>query len=256
MSIETDQKGEVLYYIQRVNGKQIKIMPENMIHFNMNTLGTEVFGISAIVPLKRVISSKRLTEEYTNRFFIKNATPKVIYNVPDEWNQERKKLFGKQLAGLKPHSDIIVSDKVEAKVIGSPMTDMLFKEWLTYRREEILVAMGLFPILLGLPEGSNKSNSQVQFASFRLGVKAKQNALVNLINTRLLPALFGSSDLAYRYTGLSLEEYKLRADITHQLSRAYGNLVKQLILTPEEAKTRFDKMVDNYDKELGENYGD
>jgi hypothetical protein len=244
VKIKYNRHGVVTHYEQQVNGRRITLPPEKIVHFKMNTAGSEMLGISPMVPLYKVIKSKRITEEYTNMFFRRHATPRLVYTFPEVWSDKQMKRFLATLKHTTPHADLIVPSGVEVKVVGSVMSDMQFEKWLEYQRNEILIAMGLFPILLGLPEGSNKANSSIQFDAFRLSIRADQNELETVFNTEIFPALHGTTDVIMKFKGLSLAEYAKKADILRTMSFAFGNLVDKGIYSANDAKIKFDDLVE------------
>ena len=244
IEIRYDEKGRILSYEQNVNGQVVPLSPDKIIHFKMNSAGSEMLGISSLVPLNNVIKSKEISEEYTNAFFYRHATPRIIYKVPETWPDEQVTAFTNLIARNNPHGDFAIPKDVDVQVVGSPITDMQFEQWLKYLREQILVAMGLFPILIGLPEGSNKANSGIQFDAFRLRIRAIQNEIEDCINTQLLPRLFKDKNLEFKFKSISFQEQKQKADIIHTLATSYEKLINCGMLTPEEAKKRYDLKVD------------
>lgn len=239
-----DEKGRVIKYIQEVDGKKVEIPPSRIAHFKMNTAGSELRGLSPLVPLYRILKDKELTERYTEEFFRKHATPRLIYKMPETWSDEQMKTFIQLLRTLSPHADIVVPNGVDVEKVGSAISDMQFRQWLEYLREQILIAMGLYPILLGLPEGSNRANSNIQFLAFKLRVRAVQNEIEAFINTELLPKIFPGWNVKFRFKEIDLDEKARKAEIFFRVSRGIANLVKFGVLTPEEAKKKLEELTE------------
>ena len=246
ITAEYDEKGRPIRYIQEANGKRVVLSPEKVIHFTSNVIGSELKGISPLTSIKDVVKYKKTVEEYTQEFFRRNATPRMHIKVAKEGKtDEQLKDLSEELEKLSPHGDIITTDDIEIKPVGSNIVDIQFGNYLEYLQRQETFALNMYPILLGMPEGSNKASSEVQLKAFAYHVKAKQAEVEFFVNTMLFPKLFGDdNDVLIKFREVNTDDLLKKATVKLYLGRAYSQLAKTGVLSPEQAQQMFLEEVD------------
>jgi len=241
ITAEYDMKGKPIRFVQEVNGKRVVLSPDKVLHFTSNVVGSELKGISPLEPIKDVVKYKKTVEEYTQEFFRRNATPR-LHIIIEGTSKTQKQIeeVSKELEKLSPHGDVVTTSDITIKPIGSNFVDMQFAKLLEYYQRQALFALNMYPILLGIPEGSNKASAEVQLKAFAYHIRAKQAEVEFFVNTMLFPKLFGeNNDVLVKFREVNTDELLKKATVRLYDGRAYSQLVKLGILTPEEAKQKF-----------------
>lgn len=232
--IDYDENGKVIKYIQRVLHRRVDYLPEEMIHFAMNKVGGRVYGHSSIQPVLSTLYSKLAAEEWNADWFRRGAVARMLYNVKNLSEKQVERIVNK-LRGIKAHQDIVLTGDVEATSLAPKNVDMQFKELLGYYRENIIAALGVPPIFLGITEGSNRSSSQSQLEAFDRKVRAWQTAIADKINHQILTKEnMGFDTVVFEFADKNKRE--LLKD--SQSAAVLTPLVQMGIVSPDEVRAR------------------
>lgn len=191
IEIKNKKNGGVDYYSQKLDGKEVaKIKPENMIHYRFNAFGDRDYGLSLVSTVLYSSAIRKFIEKYNASIF-QNHKPRGVWMFPGDMSED---LYNENV-------DLIIEGKNDPnKDLFLRGTNIDYKNFLDQKdvdfmrgyveaRNEILIGLGVPPIMMSLPEGSNKANGDTQLQSYDRRVLAKQNAFAYKINTELLTKL-------------------------------------------------------------------
>jgi len=237
MSINFDEWGNIVSYTQVIptSNKKIELPKEQIVYTKMNAVDSGLVGVSYVIPLKSYLEAKSSVENYTSEFFNRNGSPRLHYIIKTK-NTELAKRMREKLKKMKPHEDIISNEDLEIKSTSQPITDMMFKEWLSYLNRLVIIGIGTPEIIAGFSEDSNKANSRIQLQGFKYRIKAIQTLLANVINTQIIPKYFPKSKAYIVFKDLDKEDSNLSAINRNKIAQTLAQYVKNGIMSPEEAK--------------------
>lgn len=202
MEIEHTKHGEIEKYLQRaVTGEIPEWQPEEVTYIPYDKLSTDVWGTNGLQSLYRTITTRNNIEEFLNSLSVINAWRDVI-----KVRRMNKDDIGSYISYLRdaqadPAAPFVVNQPAEGEIGMEPMrsSDDLnnFMELLSYLRSQILMLYKVPPIMVGLPDNSNRSNSETQFKSFNIANESDRIITANAINNDLFPKLGISNSVKF-----------------------------------------------------------
>lgn len=189
--IKNKTDGEIDYYQQNLQGKEVaKIKPKDMIHYRFNAFGDRDYGLSAITTVLFSSAIRKFIDKYNASIF-KNHKPRGVWLFPGEMPKD---MYDDNVDSIidgknDPNKDLFL------RGVGIDYKNFLDQKEVDFMRgyiearNEILIGLGVPPIMMSLPEGSNKANGGAQLESYDRRVIAKQNSYAYKVNTEMLPKL-------------------------------------------------------------------
>lgn len=213
MFIRYDVHGKILGYVQRPmgnifqNGKkrEIPFQSENIIHFALKKIGSGIYSKTPFESIMREYATKKRSISWLSQIFT-NYPPRLMYILKNASKGQVKNFVDNlKIAKNNPHKDMIALGDTEVKQTGFADFNPGLVEVLNYLRSEILMITKVPPIWVGLPDDSNRANSDAQIRSFETRVKSIQAKIESALNKSLLPAL-GYKNAKFRFNPFSLTE--------------------------------------------------
>ena len=214
MHIKFDQNGRVLGYVQKPkNAKipEVEWIPEDVIHFRLKWIGSDVYSKNPLEPISRSYSSKVYANQYLQTIF-RYLPPKMMYVLKNANDGQRRQFIENLLrARTNPNIDLVATG--ESTVIANQIKfdDGLIRV-LEYLRNEVLMITRVPPIWVGIADSSNRGNSEAQIFSFETRIKKLQQKVASEINKQLMTAL-GFKNIEFSYNPISLKDEKSIAEI-------------------------------------------
>jgi HK97 family phage portal protein len=200
--IDYDEHGTVLKFIQRVLHRRVDFYPDEMAHFSINNIGGRPYGTSDLQAILNTIQAKQAAQSYNTEYFRRPGLPRVIY-ISKNISEPQNKRIVETLKTVTPQSDLyfnVQNGELDVKEVAPSNTDMQFVELMEFLRSEMIAAMAVPPIFLGITEGSNRSNAQTQLEAWDRRKKKLRLVIQDLINTQLLTvANFGFDDVVFKF---------------------------------------------------------
>ncbi|MEA2035888.1 MAG: phage portal protein [Nanoarchaeota archaeon] len=212
MKIQYDKHGEILGYIQTPISEpssKVHFSVDDVVHFKLKSIGSRVYSYTPLKSIMRDYSTNKFANSYLANIF-KNFPPRLLY-VLKTANKEQTKMFIENLKRAKntPHKDLVGWGEIETKETGVFDFSKGLVEILNHLRTSILMITKVPPIWIGIPDNSNRSNSEAQIRSFETRIKSVQNKIASAINKQLLPALgFSPKNVKFAFNSFSLMEEK------------------------------------------------
>ena len=212
MKVEQDEKGNPKGFGQYIKGKKVTDFSlAEVIHYKLNIFGDSKYGLSLIEPVLYTAAAKRFAEMYSAKYF-QNQKPRGAWIFPENLDDDDYDDNVDMIIEAKNQSqkDIFLKGTGIDFKSFTGQEDMEFVNYLKYLREQIVTSMLVPPIMLGIPEGSNKSNSDVQIKAFDRRIRAIQQAIEHKINMHLIKFGFGFDKIQFRFKRINKAE-ELRA---------------------------------------------
>lgn len=251
--IDYDEHGTPIKYIQRVNHRRVDFYPDEMVHLSLNTIGARTYGISWLQSVLFTLQAKIAAQEFNTSYFRRPGLPRSLYiskNLSDEQNK-------RVIAGLRqatPQTDIYLNagnGELTHSLISPNNQDMQFIELMNYLRQEIIAASGVPPLFLGITEGANRANSQIQMEAWDRRKKKLRMMIQDAITVGLLTeANFGFSDVTFKFGDENSRERLKYAQMAQLMSTIPYVTPNQILDTMDQPSLEDDEV--RYDSFTGE----
>jgi len=201
MEILSDEHGEVKGYKQLNGGqgKDVYFTTDECVHVSMDNITSSLWGEVDLKTLYKTISLKQFLETWLTNLF-------RFDKFRDSWRAEKAsdvqiKAFINDLKVLRDHPEMehVFVGAME-KISGREIKDLdKLTTLLNYCRQQILVLLRVPAIVAGIPDDSNRSNSEVQSRkAFDGRVKSIQDTISDELSWELFPLLgWGQADLDF-----------------------------------------------------------
>jgi HK97 family phage portal protein len=248
MSIVATRTGEILRYIQTVNGVQQSFDPDDIIHyFTSQDPDNQMFGMSKLEPLVYDVFGDIEANTSNYAFFKNSGVPSGVYIIDDEFTDDDEKNLAiknleKQLKGGKNKHKVIYSNVIkDVKVTQQNHKDMDFIVGRKFAINKICSALGVPPFMIGYTEGVNLSNGEGQDKNFI------ENTIIPLEDNleEIYQEMLDYFDPSLIITFIHQET----ADRTKKIDNA-NKLVDNGIINRTEARVELDLPVAEEDEEI------
>lgn len=177
MEIEADIHGEIQKYYQLPSistDKKIEWSPEDIVFIKLQEVSTRVWGVVPMASLYRTLTTKNLIEKFINTLAVTNAWREVFKT---EMSDDDIPVFLAYLRTVQadPSQPFVMKvpkggeDKNNKfEVFRDPKDLKEFLGVLDYLRTQILMELKVPPIMIGIPDNSNRSNSDSQIKAFNI----------------------------------------------------------------------------------------
>ncbi len=237
MEIRPSRQKLVDYYLFNINGKDIRLLPEDVLHFKYFSAVSELYGTSANTAAEKSIVLDLYSLDFNARFFKAGARIMGVLETDRHLSDKAMKRLSSKWIGKyggvqKAFKTPVLEEGLKYHAISSSHTDMEFIEQRKMTREEILAAYGVPPAIVGLFEYANYANSREQKKLFwEDTMLPKLIKMQEYVSVFLLPRygtrLVGEFDLTTVSALQDSEEVKAKTATT---------LVDSGIMTADEAR--------------------
>ena len=196
MKIKNDAHGEIKYYYQDYQGSEsIKFSTKDVIHISLSNITTKVWGDVDIRAIMIAVANKQYLSKYLN-WYLATGKFRDQIQIPSGVSEKNVKSMmahykeGEQNA-TKPFIAIggKDSDKIEVKALREfPDMDSINKGLERYDRE-ILMLLQVPPIMVGVPDNSNRSGSVTEMDAFYMRLKGIQEVLKDEFDYEFFPKI-------------------------------------------------------------------
>ena len=195
MVILPDPKEYIKGYVYSINGKDIKFERDEIHHMRFHDPNNQFYGHAAISSLVKTLLNYKYAIAYNTKFFENSARPDGVLKATDNENPlstpQRERIiagWGEKYGGIgKSHKVALLEGGVEYQQIGVSQRDAEFIQSLKMNREEILAAMDVPPVVVGL-ETANYAVSRTEWRKFwRNNIKPKAVRRDASLNVHFVP---------------------------------------------------------------------
>lgn len=224
MNINYTAHGEIEEYVQASEqDENPRFPPEDIIYIKSNDITSAVWGEVDLKTLDTTLSTKIKIEKFIQSLAFSNSWRQIIKFAGSE--DDAKDMMQEIAHGSADPSYPVVAlingqnvnanDHMKLEVLRDPEDLEKFLGLLRYLREQVLMLLKVPPIMVGLPDNSNRSNSDSQIKSFA-------NANISIRN-KLIPyfeELFdkiGAGDLDFSWNPMDERSEEQDVEIAEKL---------------------------------------
>lgn len=222
MEIKHDKHGEVEAYLQRaVTGEVIIWKPEDVVYIAFDKVSTSLWGNNGLRSLYDTVITKSHIEEFLKSLALTKAWRDMT--VFQRMSKEDQGAFAVALreAQKDPTKPFIISTPTDGGVeiikLRDPGDLKEFQQTLEYLRSQILMVFKVPPIMVGLPDSSNRSNSDTQFMSFNIANNADRLLVQDAINKELFDKLGLSDKAQFLWNPIDKRDDKVDVEMAEKL---------------------------------------
>lgn len=233
VSIKRNEKGEIENYIQKVEGKTVKLNPEEIIHFTYNKVADRAKGVGIIQPLAKVLRYKMNTELAIATSADNYANPVQLwkFGTPDKpWTRSKIKEF---LDDFKPSKSVGVAGNVDLE-LKAPTDQLRLDYYLEHLTRGELAGIQVPDCLLGWGQGTTEAVARVELQGFDRRVQSLRQNIKEPIDTQLFPLIAKLK----KWTSKNVLKWPLTDSQEMTKSEIMAQLVKTGIVTAEYARER------------------
>ncbi len=238
MRIVYDEFGRIKGYVQRINGKEIRFKPEEVVFFPYKRISGMVYPESPLYVLATDLNLLYHSKQYLIRFFENDGTPEGVWIVrtegfkTEEALERSAKELKLQLEALrKPENkrkSIVAMGEIEYKPLNKYDKDMEFKELIRHQISLVCGVYGVPVVRLGFFDKSLSERAmEVLMESYYKRIDMLQKKIEDILNK----AIFSKHNLRLKFKRKYLVDEMREAQII-------AILVDRELITKEEARER------------------
>lgn len=221
-----DKKDYVKGYRYMVDGKNIDIPREDIIHFKNFNPSSDIVGMATLDAVKFSADTDIAAREYNKMYFQNSATPGVVLEYPETLTPEQvqriKESWEEDHGGAKKQfKTAIAHSGMKINPLQTSQRDMEFTEQRKFSRDEILGIFRVPKTIIGIMEEVNFASAKTANYVFALRtIFPKMKRIVNTLNEFLLP-LYGNEGLEFEFKN-PIPEDKQQLVLEYQAGIAGG----------------------------------
>ncbi len=218
MEIRHNVHGGIEAYVERgENGNEVVFPPEDIVYIKFNELSSAVWGEVGLKTLDTALSTKIKMEKFIQSMAMNNAWRQYMVSSmkPDEMEEFMVNYMESAYDPDIPLNINVegkevgnVGDKIKFETLRNPEDLEKFLGVLGYLREQILMRLKVPPIMIGLPDSSNRSNSDSQIKAFNIANESFRKKLAIAFNE-----LFKKSGLDLEFSWNPIDKRSEKEDI-------------------------------------------
>ena len=223
MEIKHNQHGEIDYYLQRANsGDPIQFSTEEVSYLALDKVSTKVWGEIPLRTLYRTVATKNLFEEFIKMLAETNSFRQVIETRMNDEDIGSFLAYYRD-ASSDPFMPLVIkkaasddSEYMSFKTLRDPDDLKKFIETLEYLRTQMLMVLKVPPILVGLPDNSNRSNSDAQIRAMNIANESDRKQWESFFNDDLFPKL-GLGTVRFSWNPIDKRDEKTDVEMAEKL---------------------------------------
>ena len=226
MEIVHDEHGNIKEYVQVASSGDIVHFPkDDIIYIKMSDITSSVWGVPRLKTLYKSVSIKGYIEQFllslSSRFSWRNYIR--FSNMSDD--EIKDSLGYLNHISEDPNQPFVLKAK-DGDFSTEPMRDPKEVEYflglLNYLRQQIFMLLRVPPIVVGLPDNSNRSNSDAQIKSFNIDNQSVRDIVQESFNDELFPKL-GLSYAKFSWNPIDKRNEKDDVEIAERLINMGAN---------------------------------
>lgn len=218
MTIKHNEHGAVEGYVQQGETGEPVFFPEaDIVYIKFNELSSAVWGEVGLKTLDTALSTKIKMEKFIQSLAMNNAWRQYMVSSMKEPEMEEFMVNYLESA-YDPEIPMTINvegkevgnvgDKIKFETLRNPDDLEKFLGVLNYLRQQILMRLKVPPIMIGLPDSSNRSNSDAQIKAFNIANESFRRKLDIAFDE-----LFKKSGLSIDFSWNPIDERSEKQDI-------------------------------------------
>lgn len=194
VTIRRDETGNIVEYLQTIEGEEFSIKPEDMIHFAYKKPTGKAYGIPFIFNALDDVKMLRQIEDSVARLIHRNLFPLHLYTVglPQagfEATDEEIEDLREEIRNMPMDGALVVPERHKLEVVGSDSSSLDAEGYLKYFRQRVFTGLGMSDSVMGVGDTSNRSTSDNQSADLNDSVKEFQRVFTETFQLKIINEL-------------------------------------------------------------------
>lgn len=197
--VHTDGNGEIVKYSFTRYARRIELDAVDVAHIKFPNPFSPYYGLSPIIAAHMSILTLFHDRRYLKNFYKNAGIPGGVGESdaqmpsPDDLNRMRKE-WRRKFTGPNQHDIAFLFEGLKYKPITPPLKDLVVDIVRRMSREEIAACLGVPPVVLGIVEDANRSNSDDQWRGYYEGnIIPRQKLMARGITIHLVQPKFGEN---------------------------------------------------------------
>lgn len=222
MEIMHDKHGDIEGYVQRaVTGEEVIWSSEDIVYIPFDKVTTSVWGNNGLRSLYETVTTKSHIEEFLKDLSVTHAWRDIIKVTRMNKDDVGSFISYMRDAQADATSPFVITQPKEGEISFEKMRDPSdlkeFQQTLEYLRSQILMVFKVPPIMVGLPDNSNRSNSDTQSQSFQIANNADRITAGDYFNNDLFEKLGLSSGVEFSWNPIDARDEKADVEMAEKL---------------------------------------
>jgi len=172
-AIYRDEFGQIIAYVQRVSGKEVRFRPEELIHFRYNIVDVSPWGIGLINPLAEVLEVdakntrppllgiKAQVETSIPRILKRYLAPKIVWNVEGATDPEFEEIK-REIQEAPEDVDFVSGGRIKTTASPVPLDPRArFETFFSYLETQLIAGLQTPIIKLFSTSGFTEASAKV-----------------------------------------------------------------------------------------------
>lgn len=193
MEIIHDKHGNIERYIQKApTGEEIEFSTDEIVYIKTTDISSSLWGVTRLEALRKTVLIKGFIEQHllslSSRFAWRD------YMRFSDMSDEEIKSALSYLKNIseRPDQPFVLKARegnFEVGKLRDPREVEYFLGLLNYLRQQIFMLLRVPPIVVGLPDNSNRSNSDAQIKTFNIENQSIRDLVQESFNEELFPKM-------------------------------------------------------------------
>lgn len=171
VQVVPDMKNMIGGYVYDVNGRQIPLDINEVMHFKTFNPFNPYMGLGTLQAVANTLETEQFRDQYDKSFFQNGAVLSGVLETPQQISDISFKRLKRELRTLysgakNAHKLGIFDQGLQYKSVTLSQRDMEFLEMAKFNRDRIFSAFGVPPAKVSILENANYSNSEEQDKTF------------------------------------------------------------------------------------------
>lgn len=239
LSIEIipDERKYIKEYVYTAGTSDVNFLPEQVVHFKFSDPQNEFWGQAPAAVTIRQARLENKMKDYGEKFFDNDATPGGVLRTDrilsdPTYNRLKKRWDERHKGTQRKFNTAILEDGMKYDRISAPLSEVDFSDIKTNIRDEILVAGGVPPTLLGVPGISNYASARVaQSIFYDSHIAPILRKIAAVMDKDIMNRFAPQYEVVFDTSVAPVNIVKLSAN-----SRVVSRLYKENLMTKNEAR--------------------
>lgn len=203
MRVRRDSFGNVYGYLQLLGVPPTAFTTENMAFFKHLPKTWQYESAYGVSSLMSVIRTQDIIWQLENDLLIISHAAKKVPSVfkggsaeRGYYSQKQLDVLSRELAERDAASDIFVRGDVEVEPLPLPASSIQpILNYLKYHHDQRTTALGVPPVLMGIPDGTTQTTATVSFEDFIDNIRSLQETIADTLETQVFSKVLAASGL-------------------------------------------------------------
>lgn len=223
ITVNAHPNGDVINYMQwdpnkPSNEPVATFEPIEILHFKYRDPNNDLYGLSILEPLKRVVATDLQASRFNYLFFENGASTGLVISLEDatdpDFDRAKESIMEHYVGINNAHLPMLIGGKVKVHKASPSHTEMNFLKGQEQLWTQMLAVLRVPPSKIGFMENANRSNSKEQDKSFRAeSVAPLQHLVEGVINEQFVRRVLGIEHTIWKHSDADTRDAQEQMDL-------------------------------------------